>query len=166
MSEERNARIAYFSMEIAVDERIPSYAGGLGVLSGDMLRSNADLGIPIVGVTLVHRQGYFRQILDSKGKQTEKPEDWHPETVLEPLKPIVSLELNGSSVKVRAWRYWIDGIMGHKVPVYFLDTDLPENGPFERTLTNNLYGGDPSYRVCQEAILGIGGVLMLRRAGA
>ncbi len=165
MSEERNARIAYFSMEIAVDERIPSYAGGLGVLSGDMLRSNADLGIPIVGVTLVHRQGYFRQILDSKGKQTEKPEDWHPETVLEPLKPIVSLELNGSSVKVRAWRYWIDGIMGHKVPVYFLDTDLPENGPFERTLTNNLYGGDPSYRVCQEAILGIGGVLMLRALG-
>jgi starch phosphorylase len=165
MADERNARIAYFSMEIAVDQRIPSYAGGLGVLSGDMLRSNADLGIPIVGVTLVHRQGYFRQQLDAKGQQTEKPDDWHPETVLEPLKPIVTLDINGHVVKIRAWRHWIDGLMGHKVPVYFLDTDLPDNPEWERSLTNKLYGGDPFYRVCQEAILGIGGVLMLRALG-
>jgi glycogen phosphorylase len=160
-----NARIAYFSMEIAVDQRIPSYAGGLGVLSGDMLRSNADLGIPIVGVTLVHRHGYFHQHLDAAGNQTEKPEDWHPESMLELLEPIVSVELNGRAVKIRAWRYWIDGLMGHKVPVYFLDTDLPDNPPFERSLTNNLYGGDTHYRVCQEAVLGIGGVLMLRALG-
>jgi len=165
MANGRSARIAYFSMEIAVDQRIPSYAGGLGVLSGDMLRSNADLGIPIVGVTLVHRHGYFRQELDAKGKQTEKPEDWHPESVLEPLEPIISFELNGRPVKVRAWRYWIEGLMGHKVPVYFLDTDLPDNPPFERSLTNDLYGGDTHYRFCQEAVLGIGGVLMLRALG-
>ncbi len=80
MADERNARIAYFSMEIAVDQRIPSYSGGLGVLSGDMLRSNADLGIPIVGVTLVHRQGYFRQHLDATGVQTETPDNWNPES--------------------------------------------------------------------------------------
>ncbi len=165
MANGRSARIAYFSMEIAVDQRIPSYAGGLGVLSGDMLRSNADLGIPIVGVTLVHRHGYFRQQLDAQGKQTEKPDDWHPESVLEALEPIVTLELNGRPVKIRAWRYWIEGLMGHKVPVYFLDTDLPDNPEFERTLTNNLYGGDTHYRFCQEAILGMGGVLMLRALG-
>jgi len=165
MTDNRNARIAYFSMEIAVDQRIPSYAGGLGVLSGDMLRSNADLGIPMVGVTLVHRHGYFHQHLDAKGQQTEKPEEWRPESFLEALEPIVSLAINGKNVKVRAWRFWIDGLMGHKVPVHFLDTDLPENPEWERTLTNNLYGGDPYYRVCQEAILGIGGVLMLRALG-
>lgn len=165
MADERNARIAYFSMEIAVDQRIPSYSGGLGVLSGDMLRSNADLGIPIVGVTLVHRQGYFRQHLDATGVQTETPDNWNPESMLEKLEPVISLALNDRVVKVRAWRYWIEGLMGHKVPVYFLDTDLPENPSFERSLTNNLYGGDPFYRVCQEAILGIGGVWMLRALG-
>lgn len=165
MVDERNARIAYFSMEIAVDQRIPSYSGGLGVLSGDMLRSNADLGIPIVGVTLVHRQGYFRQHLDAKGVQTETPDNWNPESMLEKLEPVISLALNDRVVKVCAWRYWIEGLMGHRVPVYFLDTDLPENPTFERSLTNNLYGGDPFYRVCQEAILGIGGVWMLRALG-
>jgi starch phosphorylase len=162
---EPEIRIAYFSMEIAVAPQFPTYAGGLGVLAGDMLRSAADIGIPMVGVTLLHRNGYFHQQLDDKGRQSERPEEWHPETVLEPLEPIVPLNLNGQRVNIRAWRYSFEGVTGHRVPVYFLDTDLPDNPSWERTLTNNLYGGDERYRLCQEAVLGIAGVRLLRALG-
>jgi glycogen phosphorylase len=165
MTDEPKAQIAYFSMEIAVDPDFPTYAGGLGVLAGDMLRSAADAGLPILGVTLLDRQGYFRQELDEKGQQIERPEEWRPEAKLEPTEPIVSLKLNGRRVQVRAWRYWITGITGHRVPVFLLDTDLPENDPWDRTLTNSLYGGDETYRLCQETILGIGGVYLLRALG-
>jgi starch phosphorylase len=165
MTSESDVRIAYFSMEIAVDPRFPTYAGGLGVLAGDTLRSAADLGIPMVGVTLLHRKGYFRQHLDGKGEQSEEPQEWNPEGVLEPLEPRVSVHLNGQEVKVRGWQHSIAGLTGHKVPVYFLDVDLPENSAWERTLTDHLYGGDDAYRLCQEAILGIGGVRFLRAVG-
>jgi glycogen phosphorylase len=162
MSGQAGPRIAYFSMEIAVDPRVPTYAGGLGVLAGDTLRSAADLALPMAGVTLLHRQGYFQQQLDAKGQQSERPEVWRPEEVLERLEPTVTLRLGEHSVKIQAWCYWITGITGHKVPVYFLDTDVPDNPEWERTLTNNLYGGDERYRLCQETVLGIGGVRSLR----
>lgn len=165
MIHEPERRIAYFSMEIAVAPEFPTYAGGLGVLAGDMLRSAADIGIPMVGVTLLHRKGYFHQQLDEKGRQSERPEEWHPETMLEPVDPIVPLNLNGQRLNIRAWRYSIEGVTGHKVPVYFLDTDLPDNPSWERTLTNTLYGGDEGYRLCQEAVLGIAGVRLLRALG-
>lgn len=157
--------IAYFSMEIAVDPAWPTYAGGLGVLAGDFLRSAADMGLAIAGVTLLPRRGYFRQHLDEFGRQTEEAEHWEPETVLEPLDPVISVKLNGGDVKIRAWRHSIIGISGCQVPVYFLDADLPENPAWERALTNSLYGGDEGYRLCQEAILGIGGVRLLRALG-
>ena len=157
--------IAYFSMEIAVDPAWPTYSGGLGVLAGDMLRSAADRILPIVGVTLLPRGGYFRQHLDSHGRQTEETESWQPETVLKRLDHVASLNLNGREVKVCAWRHSIAGATGYQVPVYFLDVDLPENAPWERTLTGTLYGGDETYRLCQEAILGIGGVRLLRALG-
>jgi len=165
MTIETEARIAYFSMEIAADPRFPTYAGGLGILAGDTLRSAADLGIPMVGVTLLHRKGYFRQQLDGTGQQTEEPQEWNPEGVLESLEPIVSVCLDGQEVKVRGWRHSITGITGHKVPVYFLDVDLPENCAWQRTLTDTLYGGDDAYRLCQETILGIGGVRFLHAVG-
>ncbi len=165
MTPEPETRIAYFSMEIAADPRFPTYSGGLGVLAGDTLRSAADLGIPMVGVTLLHRKGYFRQHLDEKGVQTEEPQEWQPEKVLEPLAPLVSVRLDGQEVKVRGWRHSIAGLTGHKVQVYFLDVDLPENCDYQRTLTDYLYGGDETYRLCQEAILGIGGVRFLRAMG-
>jgi glycogen phosphorylase len=165
MTRESAASIAYFSMEIAAKAAWPTYAGGLGVLAGDMLRSAADRGLPIVGVTLLPRRGYFRQYLDELGRQTEADEHWQPETVLERLDPVISVKLNGSEVNIRAWRHSIIGVSGARVPVYFLDADLPENPPWERTLTDNLYGGDHAYRLCQEAILGIGGVLVLRAVG-
>jgi glycogen phosphorylase len=157
-----DVRIAHFSMEIAVDPRFPTYSGGLGVLAGDTLRSAADLGIPMVGVTLLHRKGYFRQHLDERGQQSEEPQEWNPENVLEPVESVVSVFLAGTEVKVRGWRHLITGLTGHTVPVYFLDVDLPENSAWERTLTDQLYGGDTAYRLCQEAILGIGGVRFLR----
>src|SRR5689334_5998877 len=120
MTQQPAAKIAYSSMEIAADERVPTYSGGLGVLAGDVLRAAADLELPMVGITLVHRLGYFHQTLDEAGKQSEKPEPWHPENALELAEPTVTVALNNRKLYVRAWRYWITGITGHKVPVYFL----------------------------------------------
>ncbi len=165
MTHEPAGKIAYFSMEIAVDERFPTYSGGLGVLAGDLLRSSADLELPMVGITLVHRQGYFHQDLDEAGRQSERPEAWQPEAVLEPVEPVVTITLNNRRLHIRAWRHWIIGVTGHLVPVYFLDTDLPENGTWERTITNSLYGGDERYRLYQEIVLGMGGVRLLRSQG-
>jgi starch phosphorylase len=152
-------------MEIALEPHLPTYSGGLGVLAGDSLRAAADLCLPMVGVTLVHREGYFRQSLDVSGRQTESPDPWVPEDRLKELGPRVTVELCGRPVRVRAWVYTVRGDTGCEVPVYMLDTDLPENGDEDRALTDHLYGGDRQYRLMQEAILGIGGVRMLRAAG-
>lgn len=152
-------------MEIALDPSMPTYSGGLGVLAGDTLRSAADLGVPITGVTLLHRKGYFRQHLDSAGNQTEEPQYWRPEDVLEPVEGRGSVRIEGRTVIVRAWRYTITGVRGGIVPVYLLDTDLPENSELDRHLTDYLYGGDDHYRLCQEAVLGMGGVSFLSTLG-
>jgi starch phosphorylase len=153
--------IAYFSMEIAIDPAIPSYGGGLGILAGDMLRSAADLELPMVAVTLVHRKGYFRQHFDATGNQIEEADPWVPESVLEPVEGSLTVRIEDRDVLVRAWRYSIRGLSGFVVPVYLLDTDLPENSDWDRTLTDRLYGGDHHYRICQEAVLGLGGISLL-----
>jgi glycogen phosphorylase len=165
VAETNPVNIAYFSMEIALDPAIPTYAGGLGVLAGDTLRSAADLGVPMAGVTLVHRQGYFRQRLDEQGDQTEESATWRPEEILEPVDATVSVTLEGRPVLVRAWRSQVLGVGGYVVPVYLLDTNLAGNSPLDRTLTDCLYGGDDHYRLCQEVVLGIGGFAMLRALG-
>jgi len=157
--------IAYFSMEVGLDPAMPTYSGGLGILAGDTLRAAADSAIPMLGVTLLHRKGYFHQHLDERGNQSESPCEWNPGDFLEPLNPQISLTIEGRAVHVRAWLYIIHGFAGYKVPVYFLDTDLPENSPWDRTITDYLYGGDGHYRLCQEAVLGLGGVVMLRALG-
>lgn len=157
--------IAYFSMEIAADPEWPTYAGGLGVLAGDLLRSAADRSLPILGVTLLLRQGYFHQRLDAQGRQTEEPEIWQPETALERLEPVVSIWLQGREVKIRAWRHYLVGVTGGRVPIYFLDTDMQENSDWDRSLTNTLYADGVDYRLCQEAVLGIGGIEILRALG-
>jgi glycogen phosphorylase len=154
--------IAYFSMEIGLDADIPTYSGGLGILAGDTLRAAADLGVPMVGVTLLHRKGYLHQHLDSSGNQYESEETWYPEEHLQALTYRVSITIEGRPVLVRAWRYLIQGSSGQEVPVYFLDTDLFENAPADRNLTDYLYGGDSRYRLRQEALLGLGGIAMLR----
>lgn len=160
-----NAKIAYFSMEIALHPEIPTYSGGLGVLSGDTIRSAADLGLPMVAVTLAHRKGYFRQNLDAFGNQSERPSAWRPEDRLEEMEGSVQIVIEQRHVHVRAWRLTVTGVGGHSVPVYLLDTDCPENDAWDRTLTDSLYGGDRRYRLCQEVLLGIGGVRILRRLG-
>lgn len=165
MPEPSAVKIAYFSMEIALESAIPTYSGGLGVLAGDTLRSAADLGVPIVGMTLAHRRGYFRQRLDARGNQFEEDAQWKPEDLLEDTGVRAVVEIEGRQVHLRAWKYTIRGISRHEVPVFLLDSDLGENAPWDRTLTDHLYGGDAHYRLCQEALLGIGGVRILRELG-
>ncbi len=158
-------RVAYFSMEIALESNIPTYSGGLGILAGDMLRSAADLRLPLVAVTMVHRQGYFAQHLDEYGQQSEAPAAWDPGFQLARFPETVSVEIEGRAVMVGAWRYNLVGTTGHIVPVLLLDTDLEENDPQDRALVGSLYGGDERYRLAQEVILGYGGHAMLEELG-
>lgn len=157
--------IAYFSMEIGLEAEMPTYSGGLGVLAGDTIRAAADLKIPLVAVTLLHRKGYFYQRLDATGWQSEEPAEWVVDDFLTEMPPRVAVTLEGRTVQMRCWRYEVTGVSGFAAPVYFLDTDLPNNTDWDRTLTHFLYGGDQRYRLCQEGVLGIGGVRMLRALG-
>jgi starch phosphorylase len=165
MSPPAESSVAYFSMELGLDPSIPTYAGGLGVLAGDTLRAAADRSLPLVAVSLVHRKGHFRQQLDARGWQTEEPESWDPEERCEELPARVRLEVEGRTVTVRAFRYWVRGNCGGEVPIHFLDTRLPENSEADRALTDSLYGGDKRYRLSQELVLGVGGVAMLEALG-
>lgn len=158
-------RIAYFSMEIAFDPAVPTYSGGLGILAGDTVRAAADLGVPMIGISLLYRNGYFRQHIDPLGNQTDEPSSWTPEQLLEPLSVTASVQIEGRPVRFRAWRYVVRGHSGHKAPVYLIDTGLPENDARDRALTDTLYGGDQRYRLAQEALLGIGGIALLRSLG-
>jgi glycogen phosphorylase len=158
-------RIAYFSMEVGLRTEMPTYSGGLGVLSGDTLRAAADLGAPIVAMTLLYRQGFFRQHLAADGTQTETAPRWEPESFLERLDTQVKLPLDGREVCLQPWLYRVIGVGGAEVPLYMLDADLPENDPEDRALTGQLYGGDQRYRLRQEALLGLGGVAMLAALG-
>jgi starch phosphorylase len=157
--------IAYFSMEIALEPGMPTYSGGLGVLAGDTIRAAADLKLPLVAVCLLHRQGYFYQRLDAQGNQTEEPVQWAVNDFLTEMPERAVVAIEGRKLQLRAWKYEVKGVSGAVVPVYFLDADLPENSDWDRQLTGHLYGGDDWYRLCQEIILGIGGVRMLRALG-
>jgi glycogen phosphorylase len=157
-------RVAYFSMEMALANEIPTYAGGLGVLAGDTLRSCADLEVPIVGVSLIHRKGYFRQEIRDDW-QFEQDGSWEPERILRALEPRVTVTIEGRSVQVRAWEFVVAGSSRYAVPVLLLDTDLPDNRAEDRRITDRLYGGDERYRLMQEIVLGVGGVRMLQAMG-
>jgi len=152
-------------MEIALENQIPTYSGGLGVLAGDTIRAAADIRLPMVAVSLLYRKGYFRQRLSEEGAQTEEPVEWAVEKHLQEEKPRISVTLEGRKVELRAWRYTVKGVRGYEVPVYLLDADLPSNDQRDRELTGQLYGGDPYYRLSQEVLLGIGGVRILRALG-
>ena len=157
--------VAYFSMEIAIHPLMPTYSGGLGVLAGDTLRSMADLGVPLVAFSLVHRKGYFQQHLDATGKQTEDIQPWNPEDFCVEEKARVTVSIEDRVVTVRCWRYELVGRYGHIVPIYLLDTDLEGNSGWDRGLTDHLYGGDTNYRLQQEIVLGMGGVRMVHALG-
>ncbi|MFH1126548.1 MAG: alpha-glucan family phosphorylase [archaeon] len=161
----KERKIAYFSMEIGIDSRMPTYSGGLGILAGDTIKSCADLKVPMVAVTLLYEKGYFKQTLDSEGNQKESPLQWDPKQFLKPLPNKVTVQIENRTVSIQAWQYDVVGITGHIVPIIFLDTDLKENGEYDRGLNDYLYGGDQWYRLLQEIILGIAGVRMLKELG-
>jgi starch phosphorylase len=161
----KEPKIAYFSMEIGLRREMPTYSGGLGVLAGDTIKSAADLRLPMVAVTLISKKGYFRQVLDEKGRQTEEPEKWNPAQFMDLLPEKITVEIEGRDVFAQAWIYEVKSLTGGSVPVFFLDTDVVENRPEDREITSTLYGGDRAYRLKQEVVLGIGGVRMLRRLG-
>ncbi|HUJ19512.1 MAG TPA: alpha-glucan family phosphorylase [Nitrospirota bacterium] len=154
--------IAYFSMEIGVKNDIPTYSGGLGILAGDTIKSAADLNLPHVAVTLIARKGYFNQELDGRGWQLEKPVTWDPAKYMTLLKEKVKVQIEGRDVYIQAWLYLVVSPTGGRVPILFLDTDLPENATEDRGITDSLYGGDSAYRIKQEVVLGMGGVRMLQ----
>ncbi|MFT4261486.1 MAG: alpha-glucan family phosphorylase [Candidatus Woesearchaeota archaeon] len=157
-------RIAYFSMEIGVKEEMETYSGGLGILAGDTLKSGADLKMPILGVTLLHEKGYFKQKIVN-GEQQELNESWNKEEYLTKLDVQVTVSISGRDVKVGAWKYELTGISDNKIPIILLDTNIEGNSDYDRTLTSYLYGGDRYYRLCQEVILGVGGVKILKELG-
>ncbi len=160
-----SGHVAYFSMEIAIHPSMPTYSGGLGVLAGDTLRSAADLGIPLIAFTLLHRKGYFQQHLDRTGMQSEEVQPWNPEAFCTEEAARVTVSVEDRIVTVRAWRYDMQGRSGHVVPIYLLDTDVDGNSGWDRGLTDHLYGGDTNYRLQQEIVLGMGGSRMAHALG-
>ena len=159
--------IAYFSLEFALTESLPNYSGGLGVLAGDHLKSASDLGLPLMGVGLLYRQGYFSQVLGPDGWQHEEYHDIdiaaQPLQVLHdaagaPLEIVVPFD--GRDVHARVWRLDVG-----KTPLILLDTDIDQNSPADRQITGRLYGGDFDTRIQQEMVLGIGGVRALHALG-
>src|SRR5438876_935480 len=157
--------VAYFSMEIALENAMPSNRGGLGVLAGDTIRAAADLRLPMVAISLLYRKGFFYQRLTEDGSQTEQPVEWHVVDFLQEEAARANVTIEDRRVELRCWRYAVKGVRGFEVPVYFLDADLPSNAECDRNLTGSLYGGDSYYRLCQEVVLGIGRVRILRALG-
>lgn len=160
-----NASVAYFSMEVMIEAEIPSYAGGLGALAGDLLRSCADLGIEAVGVSLVYSGNTFSQVINLDGSQSFEEVDFRRSDHLKKLPEQIELTIQNTPVLVDVWRYDFVGLNGHIVPLYLLDTDLPENEQWARDLTKSLYSGGGDVRISQELLLGIGGVKMLKALG-
>jgi starch phosphorylase len=161
-SDEPLRRVAYFSPEFGIAEALPQYSGGLGVLAGDHLKAASDLGVPLVGIGLLYRHGYFRQALNSDGWQQEAYPDLDPHamavTACDGVR--VTVELGGRPLVAQVWRADVG-----RVPLYLLDTDVDENPPELRTVTDRLYGGDTEHRLQQEILLGVGGVRALDALG-
>lgn len=158
-------RVAYFSMEIALRPEIHSYAGGLGILAGDTARSCADLGLPVVFVTLASREGYLRQEIDADGRQIEHADPWDPAQWAVPLDAAIAVRIEGRPVWVRPWLHVLESPLGQSVPVLLLDTRIVHNTPEDQAITDRLYGGDASYRLKQEIVLGVGGRRLLHALG-
>lgn len=166
-SSDPDLRVAYFSAEFGIHESVPVYSGGLGVLAGDHLKSASDLGLPLAGVSLMYREGYFRQYLNVDGWQQERyPEnDFFTLPLVPELGPdgkpvLVAVPLPGRELKLKVWHIQVG-----RVPLYLLDANIPENRPEDRAITAQLYGGDHHTRIQQEIILGIGGIRALRALG-
>ena len=161
----RATRIAYFSMEIGLRREMHTYSGGLGILAGDAARSAADLGLPMVFVTLASRSGYLHQEIDAQGSQIDRPDPWNPEDYTQALSVMVAVAIEGRTVWIRSWLYELKSPLGRQVPIILLDTNVAENDVRDRSITDRLYGGDQIDRMRQEIVLGIGGEQVLRALG-
>lgn len=149
-----------------MESDIPTYSGGLGVLAGDTIKSSADLGLPMVAISLLYRKGYFKQEINAAGEQVENPVIWDPSNKLKLLpQKIILREIEGRDILVQGWLYTYKGITGKEVPVIFLDTHIEGNSAEDLNLTNSLYGGGDEWRLKQEILLGIGGIKFLRALG-
>ncbi len=161
----QRTRIAYLSMEIGIRPEMHTYAGGLGVLAGDVARSAADLELPMVFVTLASRQGYLRQEIDPEGRQVDHPDPWEPAAWATPLDAMVAVRIEGRPVWIRPWLHELTCPTGNTVPVVLLDTELEQNDIRDRPITSRLYGGGEADRLKQEAVLGLGGERVLHALG-
>ena len=158
-------KIAYFSAEIGISPNLPTYSGGLGVLAGDHIKASADMELPMVAVTLLYKEGYFKQEIDSQGKQRESYPNFDYKNHLKQLPNSVSINLRSRDVSIRCYQYIHKGLTDYEVPIFFLDVDLPENDIKDRNITLRLYSGDNTHRILQEAILGFGGTMLLEKIG-
>src|SRR3954471_16001178 len=147
-------QVAYFSPEFGIAEALPQYSGGLGILAGDHLKAASDLGVPLVGIGLFYREGYFRQALNADGWQQERYPTLDPFAMaLQPVEDvIIQVDIAGQPLRARVWRADVG-----RIPLYLLDADIDENGAEMRTVTDRLYGGATEHRIRQEILLGIGG---------
>ena len=161
----KEQKIAYFSMEIGLVNDIPTYSGGLGVLAGDMIKSSADLKLPLVAVTLLSKRGYFRQELTEEGKQIEHLVEWEPSKIMELLPIETKVQIQRREVSIKAWLYNVQSLTGGVVPILLLDSDVEGNLSEDREITSFLYGRDKRYRLKQEIVLGIGGARILEALG-
>jgi len=162
----KNTTVAYISMEIGVDSNIPTYSGGLGVLSGDTVRSAADLELPMVGLCLCYSSGYFYQFFNEFGEQKEREIEWNFFYEFDRVSQPISMKIEDKDIKISAWQYNVIGQSGHVLPIYLLTTDIEGNEEWMKNMTGSLYDSTSRWnRIVQEMILGIGGVKLLKSLG-
>jgi len=152
-------------MEIGLESDIPNYAGGLGILAGDILNSLADLKENAIGISLMYKEGFYSQEIYCDGSQSFYPSTWEKEKYMVKIDAIAHVQIDGRTVAVACWKYEIISKAGHIIPVYLLDTDIPGNHPTDRAITKKLYAGGHYERLSQEIVLGIGGIRILRELG-
>lgn len=157
-----NIKVAYFSAEIGIDERIKTFSGGLGILAGGTIKAMADLEIPFCAVTLFYKNGFFKQKINENNYQEEIEDSWDSENILEDTRKEVKVNIYGEDIYIKIKKYLYKGITGHEIPIFFLDTHHDKNPDWIDNLTNNLYDGD---RLAQEIILGVGGFRALEELG-
>ena len=155
--------IAYFSAEIGISSSIPTYSGGLGVLAGDHIKAAADKAIDMCAITLMYKEGYFRQRVDEDGIQTETYPRFDPEPLIRQLDLNFTIRIKNRDVFIQVYKYEYIAKSGHIVPLYFLDTDCEKNQENDKKITLRLYSGGKDHRILQEAILGFGGIKLLQK---
>ena len=161
----KNYSVVYFSAEIGISSSLPTYSGGLGVLAGDHIKASADAGVDMCAVTLLYKEGYFKQRINESGVQSEPYPRFDPESHLKKLTEKFTLRLRDRDVWIQPYEYRYTGLNGHVIPIYFLDTELKENFHDDRVITLRLYSGNKDHRILQEAILGFGGIRLLDQLG-